>query len=582
MTGYRRALGPRPVRPPGPPGAWRRRRRLVPLSELAATWPGAELRGEDVAVVDCTHDSRQVRPGWLFCAMPGAQADGHGYAAAAVRAGARALLVQRFLDLDVPQLRVPNVRWAIGPVAALLHGRPADGLSIAGVTGTNGKTTTSYLLHSAFVAAGWQAGQLGTVETRIGRHRWASALTTLEAPELQRVFARMRAEEVRAAAMEVSSHALDQHRVGGVTFDVGIFTNLAAEHLDYHGTMEQYYYTKSLLFAPDRCRQALICVDDEWGVRLAAQAMVPVLTFGHSERAEARITEVRCDRLGTRIRLDCADGPVELSAPVLGACNTTNLAAAYLAARAMGVPMRSAVAGIANCAAIPGRSEQVVAGQPFLVVVDYAHTPGALAGQLATCRELLGPGGRVHLVVGCRGGRDRYKRPETGRVALSADTAILTSDSPGDEDPRAIVEQMLAGCLERHGCRIVVEPDRAAAISLAVATADPGDVVLVVGRGHETTQHVAGQDIPFDDREHARVALAARGWTGGGRVGEEVREAAGRSRARVNARARARAGTRRPGLGVTSCDLTHGMAEQARIGFTDPADEASAHPVPRL
>ncbi|WP_327065318.1 UDP-N-acetylmuramoyl-L-alanyl-D-glutamate--2,6-diaminopimelate ligase [Kitasatospora sp. NBC_01302] len=570
MTGYRRALGPRPARP-GPlapdlagwpaegaaPGA------SVLLSQLATTWPGAELRGGDAAVVDCTHDSRQVRPGWLFCALTGTRTDGHHHAAAAVAAGARALLVQRFLELDVPQLRVPNVRWAIGPIAAALHGCPAERLSIAGVTGTNGKTTTSYLLHAAFVAAGWRAGQLGTVETRIGEHRWASALTTLEAPDLQRVFARMRAERVRAAAMEVSSHALDQHRVAGIAFDVGVFTNLSAEHLDYHGTMEQYYYTKSLLFVPGRCRQALVCVDDEWGRRLAAQALVPVLTFGHSEGAEARITETCCDRHGTRIRLDCADGLVELSAPVLGSCNSTNLAAAYLTARAMRVPADEAAAGMAGCAPIPGRSELVDAGQPFLVVVDYAHTPGALAGQLATCRDLVGPGGRVHLVVGCRGGRDRYKRPETGRVAAGADTAILTSDSPGDEDPRVIVEQMLIGVLDRPDHRVVLEPDRAAAIRLAVARAEPGDAVLVVGRGHETTQQVAGRELPFDDREHARAALAARGWP-------PARRSAVRRRRRAERR----------GHGVTVGDLTHGTVEEARLGFTDPADEVSPRAVP--
>ncbi|GAB2718972.1 UDP-N-acetylmuramoyl-L-alanyl-D-glutamate--2,6-diaminopimelate ligase [Kitasatospora kifunensis] len=569
MTGYRRAPGPRPT-PPGPlspdqagrPTADAAPRAGVLLSQLATTWPGAELRG-DAAVVDCTHDSRQVRPGWLFCALAGARTDGHHHAAAAVRAGARALLVQRFLELDVPQLRVPNVRWAIGPIAAALHGCPADRLSLAGVTGTNGKTTTSYLLHAAFVAAGWRAGQLGTVETRIGEHRWASALTTLEAPDLQRVFARMRAERVKAAAMEVSSHALDQHRVAGVAFDVGVFTNLAAEHLDYHGTMEQYYYTKSLLFAPGRCRQAVVCVDDEWGRRLAAQAQVPVLTFGHSACAEARITETRCDRSGTLIRLDCADGLVELTAPVLGSCNSTNVAAAYLTARAMRVPAGPAAAGIAGCAPIPGRSELIDAGQPFLVLVDYAHTPGALEGQLATCRDLAARGGRVHLVIGCRGDRDRYKRPETGRVAASADTAILTSDSPGDEDPRAIVEQMLVGVLDRPDGQVVLEPDRAAAIRLAITRARPGDVVLIVGRGHETTQQVAGRELPFDDRRHARAALAACGWATGGR-------APGVRRRRAPRR----------GHGVTTGELTHATVEEAPVGFAAPVDEVSPRSVP--
>jgi UDP-N-acetylmuramoyl-L-alanyl-D-glutamate--2,6-diaminopimelate ligase len=491
--------------------------RDVRLSELAAVWPETERRGADVAVVECTHDSRQVRPGWLFCALPGAHYDGHDYADAAVRAGARALLVQRFLDLDVPQLRVSSVRWAMGPVAAAVHGRPAERLSLAGVTGTNGKTTTSYLLHAAFVACGWRAGLLGTVETRIGRHRWTSSLTTLEAPDLQRAFAHMRREGIRAAAMEVSSHALDQHRAGGVTFDVAVFSNLAAEHLDYHGTMEQYYYSKSLLFTPEHCRQALVCVDDEWGVRLASHSTVPTTTFGHGGRAQVRIIDVASDRRGTRIVLDCADGAVELSTRTMGACNATNLAAAYLAARALGVPPEAAAYGIRHCPPIPGRSEVVDLGQPFLVVVDYAHTPGALSAQIGTAHELTGPGGRVHLVVGCRGGRDRYKRPDAGRAAVDSDITIFTSDSPGDEDPQAIVSQMLSGALERPDRPVIVELDRVAAINLAIALARPGDVVLIVGRGHETIQRQAGHDIPLDDRKQARAALIVQGWAGANR-----------------------------------------------------------------
>jgi UDP-N-acetylmuramoyl-L-alanyl-D-glutamate--2,6-diaminopimelate ligase len=528
------------------PAPWPTVRRPVALSQLAEVWPEAERTGGDAGLLDCTHDSRQVRPGWLFCALPGAHTDGHDHAAAAVRAGARALLVQRTLDLPVPQLRVPSVRWAIGSLAAALHGHPAHGLALAGITGTNGKTTTSYLLYSAFTAAGWTAGQLGTVETRIGRHRWSAKLTTLEAPDLQRTLARMRSCGVEAAVMEVSSHALDQHRVGGITFDVAVFTNLTPEHLDYHGTIEQYYHAKSLLFTPERCRAALVCVDDEWGARLAAQAAVPVIGFGLSAHAEARITDVRADRRGIRLRLTGPDGPVELAAPLIGECNATNVAAAYLSARALGVPQDAAVAGIAHCAGIPGRSEAVDVGQPFLVLVDYAHTPGAIAAQLATARTLAVPGGRVHLVVGCRGGRDRYKRPDAGRVAITADTAILTSDSPGDEDPRAIVEQMLVGTLGRADRRLVVELDRAIAISLAIAVARPGDVVLIVGRGHETTQYVGGRNLPFDDRKQARAALLAQGWGEGGIRAEPWQLKADRL-----------------GLGVVHCHLADG-ADAAR------------------
>ncbi|TQF07239.1 hypothetical protein E6W39_09660 [Kitasatospora acidiphila] len=252
------------------------------------------------------------------------------------------------------------------------------------------------------------------------------------------------------------------------------------------------------------------------GERLAAQTTVPTIGFGLSERAQARITEVRADRRGIRLRLTGPDGPVDLSAPLIGECNATNVAAAYLAARALGVPQETAVAGIAHCGGIPGRSEAVDVGQPFLVLVDYAHTPGAIAAQLATARTLAVAGGRVHLVVGCRGGRDRYKRQDAGRVAITADTAILTSDSPGEEDPRAIVDQMLAGTLGQADGQVVVELDRAIAINLAIAVAGPGDVVLIVGRGHETIQYVAGHNLPFDDRKQARAALLAQGWGGDG------------------------------------------------------------------
>lgn len=542
------------------------------LSELAAAWPEAEWRGGDVLVVDCTHDSRQVRPGWLFCALPGAHVDGHDHAEAAVRAGAQALLVQRWVKLGVPQLRVPNVRWVMGPVAAAIHGRPADDLAIAGVTGTNGKTTTSYLLHAAFEAAGRRAGLLGTVETRIGQHRLNSPMTTLEAPELHRMFARMREAGVSIAAMEVSSHALDQHRVDGVVFDVTVFTNLAPEHLDYHGTMEQYYYAKSLLFEPELSRQAVVCVDDEWGERLAAQSRVPTTTFGHHEGAEVRITNVGSDLRGTRIVLECADGAVELSTRAVGSCNATNLAAAYLTARAMGVSPEAAATGPADCPTVPGRSEVVDAGQPFLVLVDYAHTPDALTRQLETARSrLVGPSGRVHLVLGCRGGRDRYKRPEMGRVAVSADNVLLTSDSPGPEDPQAIADQVLTGTLGRPERPPVVEFDRGAAIRRAIAEAQPGDVVLIVGRGHETTQHLADHDEPLDDRQQARAALLARGWADSGRRRRRV--AARRSRLRAATWVRRAGG----GGAADGAALKPAAAESAA---PKPAAVESAAPTP--
>lgn len=478
------------------------------LSALASHLVGAERRGE-AEVVDLTHDSRQVRPGLLFCAMRGRHDDGHRFSADAVEAGASALLVERFLDIDVPQVRVPSVRHAVGQVAAAVFDNPSAHLSIAGVTGTNGKTTTAFLIERAFAAAGWRTGLLGTIETRIAGRGTPSAFTTPEAPDLQRALASMVAKGVHGVAMEVSSHGLDQHRLDGTQFKVALFTNLAAEHLDYHGTMEQYWSAKAKLFAAGRCRRAVVCIDDEWGVRLAAQAEVPVTTFGTNPDADVVMKVVSSDLSGTAVRLSGALGEVELYAPLIGSCNAQNIAGAYLAALSMGVPMQAAALGIAGSGGVPGRFEVVEAGSPFMVVVDYAHTPNALAALIDTARSVASPGGRVIVVVGSRGGRDRLKRPQTGRVAASADIAILTSDSPGYEDPGTIVHEMMAGTLDVAGADIVVELDRRRAIETAVSRAGPGDVVLLVGRGHETSQNSGGRAVPFDDRLVAQEMIRA-------------------------------------------------------------------------
>jgi len=487
---------------------------VVRLSTLAGALAGATLRG-DAPVRGLTHDSRRVRPGWLFVVSRGGRTDGRCYAHAAVEAGAAGLVVEQFLELPVAQLRVPSVRAAIGPLAAEFHGRPSRAVAVAGVTGTNGKTTTCTLLRACFEAAGWTAGQIGTIETRIGPVVEPSELTTPQAPDLQATLARMVQAGVRAVALEVSSHALDQDRCGGTYFETAVFTNLTAEHLDYHGTVEQYWASKARLFEPDLCRRALVCVDDAWGRRLAAQVRVPTVTFGSTVDAQVRVS-ARADGLaGTTVWVEGTGGAVELRTQMVGAVNAANVAAAYLAALSLGVEPERARAGIAGCPRPPGRFELVEAGQPFLVVVDYAHTPDALAALLALGRSLVRGAGRVHLVVGARGGRDRLKRPVIGAVAARADRVVLTADSPGDEAPLAIIEQVRLGAPEASRASFVVDPDRRSAITQAVRAAGRGDVVLIVGRGHETVHHVAGRAIALDDRGVAREALRDLCWDDG-------------------------------------------------------------------
>lgn len=481
------------------------------LADVVADLPWYQRFG-DAHVMDCTDDSRQVRPGWLFAAVPGTRADGHDYAAAAVRAGATALLVQRRLPLPVPQVVVPSVVAALGPVAAAVHGHPSAPLTLAGITGTNGKTTTAYLLHAALAAAGWPSGLVSTVQIAVRDAGQPADFTTPPAPDLQRVLARMRAQEVSAAVLEVSSHALDQHRVAGITFDVGVFTTLQPEHLDYHGTLEHYYASKASLFAPERCRHAVVCVDGEWGRRLAAQAAVPVTTFGRHAAADVTVRLVAADLGRMCLRLDGAGETVELNAPLIGRHHATNLAAAYLAARSLGVPSHAARAGLADPVHVPGRFERIRCGQPFEVVVDFAHTPDALDALIATGREVA-PRGRVILVFGAPGHRDRFNRPELGRVACAADLAILTTDDFGDEDPDRIFAEIRLGMLGARNTRVLLEHDRGAAIHAAIADARAGDIVLIAGRGHLTSQHIGHRLVPFDDRAVARDALAHAGWS---------------------------------------------------------------------
>lgn len=449
-----------------------------------------ELAGDPAAeVASVTMDSRRVTPGSLFACVTGATADGHLFAAGAVADGASALLCERRLDVDAPQIVVRSVRRALGPVCHVVYGRPSDSLVVAAVTGTNGKTTTCTFLQAIFEANGWPATTIGTLTQR---------RTTPEAPELHPLLADWRRDGGRAVAMEVSSHALDQHRTDSVRFAAGVFTNLTPEHLDYHRTMESYFESKARLFEPGRLGVAVVNVGDPWGERLAERVRDsgdPLVTFTPDDASDVVLTPggSAFDWRGHRVSMG-----------VGGRFNVANALAAATCAEALDVPREAIVRGLAGVSSVAGRFQVVDRGQPFTVIVDYAHTPDGLAKVLEAARQICE--GRLVVVFGAGGDRDREKRPLMGATAAAqADLVLVTSDNPRGEDPDAIIDQVLAGTAGAANVRS--DPDRAAAIATALATASPGDVVVIAGKGHEKGQEIGGRVLPFDDVEVAEQAL---------------------------------------------------------------------------
>jgi UDP-N-acetylmuramoyl-L-alanyl-D-glutamate--2,6-diaminopimelate ligase len=467
-----------------------------------------------VQITDLAYDNRQVRPGTLFFCVPGFTRDGHDFAPDAVRRGAAALVVERPLGLGVPEVQVPSARAAMAPAAARLHGDPTARLRVVGVTGTNGKTTTCFIVRALLEAAGIRTGLVGTVTSIVGGEERPTLHTTPEAIDLQRTFAEMVDRGDRACAMEVSSHALALHRADAIHWDVAVFTNLTQDHLDFHGSMEAYFAAKRRLFEADPPVR-IVNADDPWGRRLLDE-------LGDGEGvvayALADAQELRMGPDGSRFRL--ADG-LRVTTPMPGAFNVRNALAAIHAARALGVPDAVIEEAMPHVGQVPGRFERVDEGQDFSVVVDYSHTPDSLENVLRAARELAA--GRVLCVFGCGGDRDRGKRPEMGRIAEElADRVIVTSDNPRSEDPEAIIRDILAGMRDEPEWHV----DRREAIGRAIAQARRGDVVVIAGKGHERGQELAGGvTVPFDDVEVAREALRARvgaadaagARTGGGR-----------------------------------------------------------------
>jgi UDP-N-acetylmuramoyl-L-alanyl-D-glutamate--2,6-diaminopimelate ligase len=467
----------------------------------AALAPIDVVGGAPTEIRDLAYDARAVEPGALFFCVPGERADGHDFAGEAVERGAVALVVERPLKVDVPQVVVADARHAMGATAVAFYGDPTAKLQVAGVTGTNGKTTTTFILYAILAAAGRRPGLLGTIESRVGGERRPAIRTTPEAIDLQRSFREMLDAGDHSCAMEATSHGSELGRLHGVRFSALAFTNLSQDHLDFHETMERYFDAKRRLFVERRPPSA-VNVGDEYGRRLAEELRraghEPLLTFGIAEDADLRPEELELSQAGARFR---AAG-IELTTGLRGRFNVENVLAAVAVSRLLELPDEAIATGVEHIRGVPGRLEPVDEGQPFPVLVDYSHKPDALENVLRTARDLTER--RLICVFGCGGDRDRGKRPLMGRIASElADIVIVTSDNPRSEDPDAIIAEILEGATGP----VEVEPDRRAAIVQAVELAEEGDVLVIAGKGHETYQEVAGRKLPFDDREVAREAL---------------------------------------------------------------------------
>jgi UDP-N-acetylmuramoyl-L-alanyl-D-glutamate--2,6-diaminopimelate ligase len=486
------------------------------LEKLSAAVPGARLRtgradGGETEVHEIVYRADRATTGSLFACLRGVRADGHDFAQQAVSQGASALLVERPLLVDVPQVEVRDTRLAMALMAAELAGRPSDDLVVVGVTGTNGKTTSAFLLHAVLEAAGRRSGLIGTIEARVGGQVEPVIHTTPESVDLQRLLARMRDAGDTACAMEVSSHALAQRRVAGIRFTAALFTNLTRDHLDYHPDVEDYYLAKRALFVRPAGEGAdppgAANLDDEFGRRLAAES--GALGFAVEREADVRPLDVRQSRTGFTARMRTPRGEFGITSPLRGRFNVSNVTGVVAVGEILGLDHDAVARGIAAVAGVPGRFEPVDAGQPFEVLVDYAHTPDSLDNVLREARKLVPEGRRLIVVFGCGGDRDRGKRPQMGGIARGlADIAIVTSDNPRTEDPDAIIAEILVGAAEGPG-ELVVEADRRRAIALAAQRASAGDVVVVAGKGHERGQERNGVVSPFDDREVAREVLEA-------------------------------------------------------------------------
>jgi UDP-N-acetylmuramoyl-L-alanyl-D-glutamate--2,6-diaminopimelate ligase len=466
-------------------------RHLVETAQLGTHGLLNEIVGEDAVVIDVVHDSRQVSVGALFCCIGGENEDGHVFAQQAIHAGATALLVDHVLAIDAPQVVVRDVRLSMGLMAAALRNFPSTRMHVVGVTGTNGKTTTAHVLAEILRAHGWKTEVIGTL---------TGARTTPESTDLQRLLSDFEGEGVQAVVMEVTSHALELHRVAGTTFEVSVFTNLSQDHLDFHFTMEKYFAAKAKLFTNETSALGVINRDDVHGQLLLDTMTIDSMSFGLSD-----VAHVRMDARHIEYEVD----GVPMRAQLGGQFNVMNSLAAVSAARALGISLTEIAKGLSRATAVPGRFESIDAGQPFDVLVDYAHTPDALERVLDSSRSLMNETGKLIVVFGCGGDRDVQKRLPMGEIAgTKADVVIITSDNPRSESGAEIAAQINAGVRVADSHKVLcTELDRRAAIGKAFSIAQPGDVVVIAGKGHESTQTIGIETFPFNDAQVARELL---------------------------------------------------------------------------
>lgn len=473
------------------------------LGEVSRRVGGRVSGDSDIRLSDVTHDSRGAGPAVLFVAVRGAQHDGHDFVATAVTSGSPAVAVERPIRIDAGVIVVDDTRAVMGAMAAEVHGDPSHHVSVIGVTGTNGKTTVTHYIESLLASAGRVVGLIGTVDTRVGSTVIPSVRTTPEATDFQRLLARMRDLGAEVIATEVSSHALEMNRVSATRFSVAAFTNLTQDHLDFHGTMDAYRAAKERLFREYEVGTAVINVDDPVGADIAGWATMPTILVGGG--GSVRAENVETSLHGTSFDLVTPEGTFPVRSGVVGAFNVENAMVAIGCCLALGMGLHEIVVGLGELGVVPGRFEQVSGEDAVHVIVDYAHTPDGIHEAISVARAI--GGGRVIAVVGAGGDRDRDKRPLMGRAAGEADLAVLTSDNPRSEDPDQILSQVAAGAVDAE---IILEVDRHRAIEQAIGAAQPGDVVLILGKGHETGQEIGDRILPFDDRQVAREILASR------------------------------------------------------------------------
>ncbi len=456
------------------------------------------LIGEDVEVNELRYNSRKVEKGDVFCCVVGTFADGHKYAAQAVEAGAAALVVERQLDIDVPQILVENTRIAMAEMAAAYYGNPADEMVMVGITGTNGKTSTSYMLKSIAERMGKKVGLIGTIRNMIGDIIIDTERTTPESVDLQRILRQMKDEKVDVVIMEVSSHSLDQKRVHGISYDVGCFTNLTQDHLDYHKTFENYFAAKKLMFA--QCKKAVINLDDSYAADMVSGVDIPLLSVGIREQADVTASEIDITTRGVQFDFNYRNVTSRFNVPIPGLFSVFNAMSAAGIALTLGWTLDSIKYGLEHMVSVSGRLEPLPTGKnEFTVLLDYAHTPDALENLLKTVRGFAT--GRVVTLFGCGGDRDHAKRPIMGEIAgRFSDFAIVTSDNPRSENPMDIIASVEDG-VKKSGCEYIVIENRREAIEYALKNASKNDVIILAGKGHENYQEINGGKHPFDEKE---------------------------------------------------------------------------------